>query len=79
MSARGTCKVESCGKEARAKGYCDRHYRSWKKGKLGKPRYRTCVEEGCRRPRTRRSLCLEHFGKRYSRAASAPEARAPAG
>jgi hypothetical protein len=63
MPNKGTCKAQNCDKEARAKGYCDRHYRKWRKGLMGKPRYRTCVQEGCRKPRARRSLCLDHFGQ----------------
>jgi hypothetical protein len=78
MSEKGICKVESCGKDARTKGYCARHYRSWKKGKLGKPRYRTCVEEGCRKARFRRSLCLEHFNKAHAKAAPSEQPPAPA-
>lgn len=49
--------------------------------KVRKPRYKICVAEGCRKPRARRSLCVEHFAKEYPgkkpAAVSAPEA-APA-
>jgi hypothetical protein len=76
MAADATCKAENCDKAIHAKGYCARHYRSWRKGKMGKPRYRTCVEEGCRKARVRRSLCLEHFNKKHARAVFRP-ARAP--
>ncbi|GIW42461.1 MAG: hypothetical protein KatS3mg076_3038 [Candidatus Binatia bacterium] len=65
MGTKGTCKAEGCGKEVRAKGYCERHYRLWKKGKMPKPRYKTCVAENCRRPRQRRGLCAEHFAQQY--------------
>ena len=37
---------------------------------MGKPRYRICVEEGCRKPRARKSLCTEHFEKRHAKAAT---------
>jgi hypothetical protein len=70
-----TCRAEKCDREVHAKGYCERHYRKWRRGKMGKPRYRTCVEEGCRKARARRSLCLEHFNKRHTKAV--PEAAAP--
>jgi hypothetical protein len=30
-----------------------------------KRRYNTCHAEGCRKPRARRGLCLEHFAKEY--------------
>lgn len=64
MANKGTCKAEKCEKEVRAKGYCDRHYRKWRKGLMGKPRYVICTEEGCRKPRLRQSLCAEHFAKK---------------
>jgi hypothetical protein len=63
-----TCKAASCDKSIRAKGYCDRHYRAWRKGKLGKPRHPSCNESGCGRAPLRRGLCQEHFAKHYSKA-----------
>ena len=48
-----------------------------------KNRYKTCNAEGCRKPRARRGLCVEHFAKEYpgkaaaAAAASAPEGEAP--
>ena len=76
MAKDGTCKAESCDRTVRAKGYCDRHYRKWRKGLMGKPRYRTCVEEGCRKRRARQSLCEEHWAKKQSK--SAQPSAAPA-
>ena len=81
MASKGTCKAEKCEKDVRAKGYCDRHYRKWRKGLLAKPRHRTCNEDGCSKPRVRQALCAEHFDKRHSKAAKggeAPAAAAPA-
>ncbi len=77
MANKGNCKAENCDKPVRGKGYCERHYRKWRKGLLGKPRYRTCNEEGCRKPRVRQALCEEHFTKKHTKgapAAAAPEA-----
>lgn len=72
--ARGrTCKAENCNGPVRAKGYCERHYRKWRKGLMGKPRYRTCTEEGCRKPRIRKSLCEEHWAKKYRKADKSAE------
>jgi len=65
MPNKGTCKTEGCSGEVRAKGYCDRHYRQWRRGKLPKPRYRICNAEGCHKPRARRGLCEEHFAKEF--------------
>jgi hypothetical protein len=70
MANEGTCKAASCDKEVRAKGYCDRHYRSWRKGKMGKPRHRSCNEKGCGKAPLRRGLCADHFAKQHSKAAA---------
>jgi hypothetical protein len=80
MPNKGTCKAEGCSKDVQAKGYCLRHYRQWRKGTLGKPRYKTCNAEGCRKPMQRRGLCSEHFSKEYgkSKKQAEPEAAAPA-
>ena len=78
MASKGNCKAESCDKEVRAKGYCDRHYRKWRKGLMGKPRHRSCNEQGCGQARLRDGLCLEHFTKRHSKAATTAAPDAPA-
>jgi len=54
-----TCKAADCDKTVRAKGYCDRHYRSWRKGKMGKPRHPSCNEAGCGKAPLRRGLCAD--------------------
>ena len=71
-----TCKATSCDKSIRAKGYCDRHYRAWRKGKMGKPRHRSCNEASCGKVAVRRGLCPEHFGKHHGKAAAAKAAAA---
>jgi hypothetical protein len=58
--SKGTCKAESCEKEVVGKGYCRSHYQQWKRGKLAKPRYKTCVEEGCRKPQVAAARCEAH-------------------
>ena len=78
MATKGTCKAASCEKDVRAKGYCDRHYRAWRKGSMGKPRHRSCNEKGCGKAPERRGLCLEHFNKHYSKAAKSEGGEAPA-
>jgi hypothetical protein len=67
MAKEGTCKADNCERPVRAKGYCDRHYRKWRKGLMPKPRYRSCTEQGCSKPRARRSLCSEHFEKKTAK------------
>lgn len=73
---KGSCKSEGCEKEVRAKGYCDHHFRQWRKGKLPKPRYSTCHAEGCRKARGRRGLCEEHYAKEYAKKPAEGEAAA---
>jgi hypothetical protein len=67
MGSKGTCKADGCEKDVRAKGYCDRHYRKWRKGVMGKPRHRTCNEKGCHKARDRRGYCAEHFGEKFGK------------
>jgi len=77
MGTKGTCKAASCDKDVRAKGYCDRHYRAWRKGTMGKPRHRSCNEKGCGKAPLRRGLCADHFAKLKAKA-PAEGAAAPA-
>lgn len=79
MASKGACKAESCHREAVGKGYCDRHYRQWKQGKLPKARYATCKTKGCKKPQVNAAHCAEHqkVKKGAAEGAAAPEA-APA-
>ena len=48
----------------RARGYCRKHFISWRRGDLGKKhQYKICSKEGCRKPRVLGGLCGEHSGK----------------
>ena len=76
MGNKGTCKAKECQGEVRAKGYCDRHYRKWRKGLMPKPRHRTCNQAGCTKARVRQGLCLDHFAS--SRAKKGAEGAAEA-
>lgn len=78
MANKGTCKAAECQKDVQAKGYCPRHYRQWRKGKLAKPRYTACHADGCHKPRARRGLCPEHFAKQYEKAKPQPTTSAEA-
>ena len=78
MGNKGTCKAADCQKEVQAKGYCPRHYRQWRRGKLGKPRYTTCNAENCHKPRVRGGLCTEHYAKTHGKSkVAAAESPAP--
>ena len=68
MGNKGTCKAEGCEKDVKGKGYCERHYRAWRRGKMGKARYTPCRVDGCTEPATRRSFCPAHFESTHSKA-----------
>lgn len=74
MGSTENCKADGCDKDVRAKGYCDPHYRKWRKGKMGKPRHTSCNEKDCGKARVRRGLCAEHFAKKHTKAPPAVEA-----
>ncbi len=78
MASKGTCKADSCDKDVRAKGYCDRHYRKWRKGAMGKPRHRSCNEKDCGKAPHRRGLCEQHYLKAFSKKAPATGAETTA-
>jgi hypothetical protein len=72
------CRVEGCKQPLRAKGYCRKHFLAWRRGEVGDHhRYKICSKEGCRKPRTKGSLCDEHAGV-GAPAAAAAEGGAPA-
>ena len=71
---KGTCKFEGCAGPTLGKGYCARHYKQWRRGALPKARYKTCTQEGCRKPRRVRSRCEEHARKPAADASPAPGA-----
>ena len=58
--SKGTCKSEGCSAVVVGKGYCSRHYKRWREGKLPKGRYKICTAEACRKPRAVGSKCEEH-------------------
>jgi len=77
MGSKGTCKLDGCEKDVRGKGYCDRHYRAWRRGKLPKPRYSSCNTADCHKPIHLRGVCAEHFQATYVKTKPA-QAQAPA-
>jgi hypothetical protein len=78
MSNKGSCKAAGCDKPVQGKGYCQRHYAQWRKGKLPKPRYKICNAEGCRKPMGRGGLCPEHYAKEHGKTKGEGQAAAPA-
>lgn len=77
------CKIESCKREYRAKGYCTFHYKQWRQGKFGTARYTACSDIGCSKPQgmNRHGFCEEHYQSYYIKGnapKTAEEAAAPA-
>jgi hypothetical protein len=77
------CKVKSCKRAYRAKGYCKAHYKEWRQGKFGKKRYRACKDGSCFKPMAmnRHGFCEDHFQNYYVKGiaqAKAPAAEKPA-
>ncbi len=57
-----TCRIDGCKREYRAKGYCNVHYKKWRRGELEiSPRYKICGEEGCNKPMHRKGKCEQHY------------------
>ena len=56
------CKVEGCKRPYRSKGYCNAHFKKWRRGGLTKKaRYKTCAEEGCRKALFKVGMCETHY------------------
>ncbi len=56
-----SCSIPQCKKPYRAKGYCDVHYKKWRRGELPHSRYKTCYKEGCRQKVFKRAFCESHY------------------
>lgn len=54
--------MKDCKRPYRAKGYCNVHYRKWRRGELEtKSRYRLCGEENCKKPTFKGGYCEPHY------------------
>ena len=75
-----TCKIQSCKRAYRAKGYCGFHYKEWRHGKFGVARYKPCKDNGCFKPMglSRHGYCEEHFQSYYVKGVEHAKAPAPA-
>jgi len=77
-----SCKAEKCKRPYRAKGYCNVHYKKWRRGELPHSRYDICNQDPCRKPQHLRGLCDEHykakFGKKEAEVAAPEASPAPA-
>lgn len=88
QKAARSCRVEGCRRPYRAKGYCNVHYRKWRRGELDKQRYQTCnlgakkrkrgEKKECLKPVYRRGLCQEHYQAKFGKKEQAPEQPAAA-
>lgn len=72
------CSVEGCKRPHRAKSYCNYHYKKWRHGELAHSRYKTCMQENCRKKRRllSSSFCEEHYQAKFGKkeAATVPVA-----
>lgn len=62
-----TCRVEKCERTRAARGWCEAHYRRWKRhgdplsgGALRQPG-RLCSAGGCQKPHEARGYCAAHY------------------
>ena len=78
------CRMEGCKRPYRSKGFCNVHFRKWRRGEIEgvKSRYKICGEEKCRKPMFRKGMCEEHYTAwttaRKAAAPAAAEAAVPA-
>jgi hypothetical protein len=64
----GQCSVDPCGRPHYASGYCNPHWRRWKRnGDPGAAEINSTPEEcsfnGCGRPRSAKRLCASHYAQ----------------
>ena len=59
------CSVDGCGNRAVSRGFCDKHYKRWRKygdpEKGAKSQIKPCSVEGCPHPGEARTLCHGHY------------------
>lgn len=58
------CSIEGCSNKVRARGWCDKHYRRWKRNgdPMVKRRVRgTCTVEDCPNEHRARGWCYKHY------------------
>ncbi|MFG3276233.1 endonuclease domain-containing protein [Streptomyces luteogriseus] len=65
-----TCDVPACGRQHTAWGYCDYHYREWKRCGVAvtaspTKAVRACSFDGCGRQRRSEGLCTAHYLQRF--------------
>ena len=58
------CSVEGCNRKHEAKGYCDKHYKQFKKhGRIidDELKPKNCLVEGCNEKHYGKGYCLKHY------------------
>lgn len=64
-----TCSVDGCPRAHYAVGYCNPHWRRWKRNgdpgpaEIKTPAGGTCSFDGCDRPKSCRDLCASHYAQ----------------
>lgn len=66
-----TCSIEGCGNSHASYGYCDKHYRRWRKTGdaliLLRSNRKVCSEQGCEKSASGRGLCPAHYANWHYR------------
>lgn len=58
------CSVKDCDRKHSSKGYCDKHYRRWRKAgspELQAPEPKTCSVNNCDLPYSAKGFCKKHY------------------
>lgn len=68
MTQEPTCREPGCDRRHYARGWCEMHYRRWRRrGQTDdRPITRTCLVDGCEQPHDARGYCHGHY-QRWSR------------
>ena len=73
------CTIAGCKRPYRAKGYCNVHYKKWRRGEMEgvMGRYNSCREEKCTKPTFKAGLCEAHYSAWSASKKPQPPAPAP--
>lgn len=74
-----SCRMKSCKRSYRAKGYCGVHYRQWRNGQFGRARYKHCGDKTCTNAMAvgRHGFCEEHYQNYYVKGIEQAKVAAP--
>lgn len=71
MAKQRICSILNCGKDARTRGLCEKHYRqllgTGERVNVPPRKYVTCSVEGCSNPHLTKGLCAKHNAQRKTK------------